>query len=867
MTRPAGPRLLGPAEVRPLAAALDLRPTKQRGQNFVIDANTVRRIVRESGVGRDDVVVEVGPGLGSLTLALLEVARRVVADRGRPAARRAAAGHHRRVRPGAGRPVRGGARRRDARRPSSPARRRPRWSPTCPTTSRCRCCCTCSPLLPSLERGLVMVQAEVADRLAAAARLQGLRRPVGQGRLVRRRTPRRRHRPQRLLAGAQRRLRPGRLDPPRAARRPRRPASRSSPSSTRPSPSAARRCAARCAELAGSAEAAEAALAAAGVDPMARGEVLDVGDFARIAEGLRPMADPTQPESPRSGAPAKINLHLGVGAPRADGFHPLDTVYQAVGLYDDVTVATPAVDSRRPSPARAHVDVAGVPARRHATSRSAPLGRAARTASTQPARPDRTRGSRSPAAWPAAPPTPRPRWSRCDRLRDLRTARRRAARAGRRARQRRAVRAGRRHRARHRPRRAGRAGRRPRHLVVGRRPGRGRPVDARGLPPASTRCRPTPPPDARRARPAARARWRTGDARPAWPRALHNDLAGGRASTSAPSSREPARGRARPPAPCAALVTGSGPTCVFLCAATARTAPGASPAALGVGCPTVGSGRATARSPAPDVPRERIGRPMANLVNLERVSKAYGVRPLLDRRLARRLAPASGSASSAATATARPRCCEVMTGLEAPDAGRVSRTRGLLDRLPPPGRRARRHPHRPRGGARRPRRPRVGRRPGTREVVEVLLAGVDPRPRRRRALRRRAAALLAGRAAARRPRPGRARRAHQPPRRRGGRLAGRPPRRAAVRAGRRHPRPLVPRRGLPVDVGGPRRGRSTPTRAGTPRSCWPRPSGSGRPRPRRRAGRTWSARSWPGCAAARRPGPRSRSSASTPPTR
>ena len=76
---PAGPRLLGPADVRALADRLDLRPTKQRGQNFVIDANTVRRIVRESQITADDVVVEVGPGLGSLTLALLEVARRVIA--------------------------------------------------------------------------------------------------------------------------------------------------------------------------------------------------------------------------------------------------------------------------------------------------------------------------------------------------------------------------------------------------------------------------------------------------------------------------------------------------------------------------------------------------------------------------------------------------------------------------------------------------------------------------------------------------------------------------------------------------------------------------------------------------------------------
>src|SRR5215203_3253683 len=75
----AGPRLLGPADVRSLAARLGIRPTKQRGQNFVIDPNTVRRIVRASGVGPADVVVEVGPGLGSLTLALLAVVDRVIA--------------------------------------------------------------------------------------------------------------------------------------------------------------------------------------------------------------------------------------------------------------------------------------------------------------------------------------------------------------------------------------------------------------------------------------------------------------------------------------------------------------------------------------------------------------------------------------------------------------------------------------------------------------------------------------------------------------------------------------------------------------------------------------------------------------------
>jgi 16S rRNA (adenine1518-N6/adenine1519-N6)-dimethyltransferase len=71
--------LLGPADIRRLASRLGLRPTKTLGQNFVIDANTIRRIVRTASFGVDDVVLEVGPGLGSLTLGLLPVARSVVA--------------------------------------------------------------------------------------------------------------------------------------------------------------------------------------------------------------------------------------------------------------------------------------------------------------------------------------------------------------------------------------------------------------------------------------------------------------------------------------------------------------------------------------------------------------------------------------------------------------------------------------------------------------------------------------------------------------------------------------------------------------------------------------------------------------------
>ncbi|MEP7370175.1 MAG: rRNA adenine dimethyltransferase family protein, partial [Dermatophilaceae bacterium] len=71
--------LLGAGQIREMAGRLGVRPTKHWGQNFVIDANTVRRIVRLAEVGPQDVVVEIGPGLGSLTLALLRKVGRVVA--------------------------------------------------------------------------------------------------------------------------------------------------------------------------------------------------------------------------------------------------------------------------------------------------------------------------------------------------------------------------------------------------------------------------------------------------------------------------------------------------------------------------------------------------------------------------------------------------------------------------------------------------------------------------------------------------------------------------------------------------------------------------------------------------------------------
>ena len=73
-------RLLGAADIRRIADQIDIHPTKRLGQNFVIDPGTVRRIVRLAGVASDQFILEVGPGLGSLTLGLLETGCLVTAD-------------------------------------------------------------------------------------------------------------------------------------------------------------------------------------------------------------------------------------------------------------------------------------------------------------------------------------------------------------------------------------------------------------------------------------------------------------------------------------------------------------------------------------------------------------------------------------------------------------------------------------------------------------------------------------------------------------------------------------------------------------------------------------------------------------------
>lgn len=85
MSADGASRLLTPADVRALAAQLDLRPTKARGQNFVVDPNTVRMIADRAELTADDVVLEVGPGLGSLTLALLPKVAAVTAVEIEPA--------------------------------------------------------------------------------------------------------------------------------------------------------------------------------------------------------------------------------------------------------------------------------------------------------------------------------------------------------------------------------------------------------------------------------------------------------------------------------------------------------------------------------------------------------------------------------------------------------------------------------------------------------------------------------------------------------------------------------------------------------------------------------------------------------------
>jgi 16S rRNA (adenine1518-N6/adenine1519-N6)-dimethyltransferase len=281
--------LLGPAEIRTLAAGLGLRPTKTLGQNFLHDPNTIRRIVRTAELDAGELVLEVGPGLGSLTLGLLDAGHPVVAVEIDPLLAAALPGtvaaHH------ADAPLQ--VLTADALRltgvPGAPTA----LVANLPYNVAVPVVLHLLAVVPTLRRGLVMVQSEVADRLvagpgsriygvpsvkvawfAAATRAGAVPRAVfwpvpnvdsGLVRLVRR-------------------------DPPDT------PATRIEVFAAVDAAFAQRRKTLRAALTgwAGSAAAAEQALRAAGIDPGARGETVDVAGFARLA-ACRPGAQERSP--------------------------------------------------------------------------------------------------------------------------------------------------------------------------------------------------------------------------------------------------------------------------------------------------------------------------------------------------------------------------------------------------------------------------------------------------------------------------------------------------------------------------------------------------------------------------------------------
>ncbi|MFC4494270.1 16S rRNA (adenine(1518)-N(6)/adenine(1519)-N(6))-dimethyltransferase RsmA [Streptomyces ovatisporus] len=268
--------------MRELAATLGLRPTKQRGQNFVIDANTVRRIVRTAEVGADDVVLEIGPGLGSLTLALLQAARHVTAvevDDQLAAALPGTVRSRLPLRAGDFTLVHADAMQLDV---------LPGPSPTAlvanlPYNVAVPVLLHMLATFPTLQRVLVMVQSEVADRLAAppgskvygvpsvkAAWYCEVKRAGAVGRSVFWPAPN-------VDSGLVSLVR---RDPPRTSAR------RDEVFAVVDAAFAQRRKTLRSAlsGWAGSAAAAEEALTRAGVSPQARGEALTVEEFAAVAE-------------------------------------------------------------------------------------------------------------------------------------------------------------------------------------------------------------------------------------------------------------------------------------------------------------------------------------------------------------------------------------------------------------------------------------------------------------------------------------------------------------------------------------------------------------------------------------------------------
>ena len=285
--------LLGATDVRALAAELEIRPTKKWGQNFVIDPNTVERIVRSARLDEDDEVLEVGPGLGSLTLALLPHARAVTAVEIDPAlAGRLPRTVLERLPQYADRlnVLNADAMRLDAL-PGAPTA----LVANLPYNVAVPVVLHLLSVVPSIRSVLVMVQKEVADRLAAepGSRVYGVPSVKARwycdiesagnvGTKVFWPEPR-------VDSGL---VRMTRHDPPTCI------SGRASTFEVVDAAFSQRRKTLRAAlaTFAGGAAVAERALRRAGIDPSLRGEQLDVADFARLSDALA-SERATMPES------------------------------------------------------------------------------------------------------------------------------------------------------------------------------------------------------------------------------------------------------------------------------------------------------------------------------------------------------------------------------------------------------------------------------------------------------------------------------------------------------------------------------------------------------------------------------------------
>lgn len=280
----SGP-LLGAGEIRALARELGLRPSKRLGQNFVIDPNTVTRIARLAEAGEGMTALEVGPGLGSLTLALLQQGARVVAIEVDPVlAQRLAPTVAERL-PGADLEVIEADAMRIGEVPGNPSA----LVANLPYNVAVPVLLHLLAVVPSIQTGLVMVQKEVAERLVAMPGGKAYGVPSAKVRWFAEASyagdvsPRVFWPEPNVDSGLVRLVR---TTPP-ACRAP-----RAEAFALVDAAFAQRRKSLRSALAGwcGSPDRAEQALRAAGIDPALRGEVLTIADFARLSDAIRGLA-------------------------------------------------------------------------------------------------------------------------------------------------------------------------------------------------------------------------------------------------------------------------------------------------------------------------------------------------------------------------------------------------------------------------------------------------------------------------------------------------------------------------------------------------------------------------------------------------